>query len=148
MQPRKHLLVIGAIALGGGLGALSRFAIGGWVTTWAGVAFPWATFSINVLGSLLLGLLLAVLPRPADAPALHGFLTVGFCGGFTTFSTFDYEILALLLAGTVLPAIIYAAISAGACLAGLSAGLWLGHARQRLRGPPDQELPPGSELSA
>jgi fluoride exporter len=112
------------IAIGGGLGALVRFAVGGWVTTWAGVGYPWGTFAVNVVGSTLLGWLMSPdvrLPRRELRPLL----TTGFCGGFTTFSTFDYEVLVLIREGRGVLAVTYAAASVLLCLAGVAAGLAL-----------------------
>jgi fluoride exporter len=113
------------IAVGGGLGALARFAAGAWMSTWAGTAFPWPTFAINVLGSALLGFLNGSLPRLTVSPDTRGLLTIGLCGGFTTFSTFDLETLRLLEHGRHLAAAAYSAGSVTACLVGVFAGLRL-----------------------
>lgn len=113
------------IGLGGALGGMARFALGGWVTTWAWAGFPWATFFINVSGSFLLGFLQRALPPVTTSPAFRGFLTIGLCGGFTTFSTFDLETFALLeesryaLAGT------YWLGSAATCMIGVAGGMLL-----------------------
>jgi fluoride exporter len=112
------------ICLGGGLGALGRFALGGWVTTWAGVGFPWGTFAINVLGSALLGFLNRALP-PSTSSHTRAFFTIGLCGGFTTFSTFDYETLVLLQQGRYLLAAVYSTSSVLTCVGGVVGGLWL-----------------------
>lgn len=115
------------IALGGALGALARFAIGGWVTAWAGAGlFPWGTFAINVAGSLLLGIVLQALPAPAVSPDLRALLAVGFCGSFTTFSTFGYETVLLLGSGGYTLAATYVCGSVLLSLAGVGAGIWLG----------------------
>ncbi|CAN5861843.1 fluoride efflux transporter CrcB [soil metagenome] len=114
------------VALGGALGALARFAIGGWVTTWAGPGFPWGTFVINVSGSLLLGFLMRVLPSPAASSEARALLTVGLCGGFTTFSTFDFETLVLLQERLYGLAALYSLGSVLTCLAGVFAGMSLG----------------------
>jgi fluoride exporter len=111
------------VGMGGAVGALSRFAIGGWVTTFAGAAFPWGTFAVNVLGSAALGALNRGLPA-ATSPYLRAFLTVGLCGGFTTFSTFDLEVFALIGADRLLPAAVYAAASATCCIVGVYGGRW------------------------
>lgn len=84
------------VFLGAGLGGLARYALGGWVQQAAGAAFPWGTFIINVTGSLLLGFLVAFLEGIAASPTWRLFLTIGFCGGYTTFSTFSYESMRLL----------------------------------------------------
>jgi fluoride exporter len=111
------------IAIGGGAGALARFAISGWVTTWAGVGFPWGTFAVNLAGSAVLGLLLGRLAQRRLSPQLRAGLTIGFCGGFTTFSTFDYEAYVLLEQGEYGTTVLYFAASVLACVAGVALGL-------------------------
>lgn len=114
------------VALGGAAGALARFAVGGWVTAWAGANFPWATLLINGSGSLLLGLVLARFSElPADL-GIRAFLAVGFCGAFTTFSAFGYEAVSLLQRGSHATAFAYVAASVLFSLAAVFAGLWLG----------------------
>lgn len=87
------------IALGGALGALSRWVVGGWVQTAAGSGFPMGTLVINVTGSFLLAFLVAFLEGVAAPPAWRSFLAVGFCGAYTTFSTFSYESVRLIQDG-------------------------------------------------
>ena len=111
-----------AVAAGGAAGALARFAVSGWTTTWAAAPFPWGTFAVNALGSLALGVLTGALLRRDAPPALRGFLLTGLCGGFTTFSTFDYEVLAMLQRGTYGTAAAYALGSVAVCVA----GVWVG----------------------
>ena len=122
-----------AIALGGALGTLARYLLG---AALAGVVpgFPAATLGINVAGSFLLGLLMAgVAARPDLSPALRAALTVGFCGGFTTFSTFSAETVALLERGALGRASLYVAasvtLSVAAAFAGLAVGRSAGVAR-------------------
>jgi fluoride exporter len=110
------------IGIGGGIGALARFALGGWVTTWAGVGFPWGTFAVNVLGSAVLGLLNGVFPRLTPSVHWRAFLTVGLCGGFTTFSTFDYEMLVLLQQEQFLLAALYSGSTVLTCIGGVVGG--------------------------
>ncbi|HEY0022786.1 MAG TPA: CrcB family protein [Longimicrobium sp.] len=80
------------VALGGAAGAVARYGAGRWVGVPAGAGFPWATFGVNVAGSLLLGIVVALVPPDDPRRAL---LAVGFCGGLTTFSTFGYETMVL-----------------------------------------------------
>jgi fluoride exporter len=123
--------VLGAwIAAGGAAGAAARFMIGGWVTTWAHAGFPWATFAINVSGSLLLGYMHRALPAFTSAPHVRAAISVGLCGGFTTFSTFDYEMLRLLQDRAWGTAGAYAVSSVVLCVAGVFAGMALGSRRQ------------------
>jgi CrcB protein len=88
-----------AVAVGGVLGSLARWAVGLALPTPTG-AFPWATFGINVLGSLLMGVLVVVVTEVRDAhPLVRPFLGVGVLGGFTTFSTFATDAQSLLAGG-------------------------------------------------
>lgn len=83
-----------AVFVGGGAGAVARFAVGRAIEPLLlGVGFPWHTFAINVAGSALLGVLVALC---RDRPTMLLFLGTGVCGGFTTFSTFSVETVRLL----------------------------------------------------
>lgn len=104
-------------AFGGGIGCACRVFIGDFFAKSS--SFPWATFGINVAGSLLLGFLFIV---AKDRPTILALLGAGFCGGFTTFSTFSLETLAMLQSGRWIEAAAYAQ---GSVLAGLL-GAWLG----------------------
>lgn len=85
------------IAIGSALGGVSRYLVGGLVQRATGAGFPTGTLLVNVTGSFLLGLFLRYgLETPTLTPELRAFLTIGFCGGYTTFSTFSYEAVALL----------------------------------------------------
>ena len=115
-----------AIAVGGAVGSVARYLVGS-ALAGATPGFPGATLGINVGGSFLLGLLLALFAqRPELAPAMRAALTVGFCGGFTTFSAFSAETVALLERGAVGRAALYAVASVtlavGAAFVGLAAG--------------------------
>lgn len=114
------------VAAGGAAGAVLRFALSGWVGTWAWGGFPWGTFAVNVIGSTLLGLVDRAAPGLGVAPRVRSFLTIGFCGGFTTFSTFDFEVLALLRSGSYLTAGLYATASVATCVLGVAGGMRLG----------------------
>jgi len=116
-----------AIALGGAAGSVARYLLG---TALAGVVsgFPLATLVINVTGSFLLGLLFASLTDPAASPAVRAALTTGFCGGYTTFSTFSYETVALVERGAGARALLYVAGSVTLSLAATVAGIALARA--------------------
>lgn len=86
------------------------------------LGFPLGTLAVNLLGSLLIGLWLALF----DRPAWLWLLATGFCGGFTTFSTFSADTVGLLRAGSCGAAALYAASSLLLCTAGTAAGLWMG----------------------
>ena len=81
----------------GGLGCVARYMISGWVYNLAGRSLPYGTLAVNVIGSLLLGVIMeGSLRSTLLSPDLRIGLTVGFMGGFTTFSTFSYETVRLL----------------------------------------------------
>ncbi len=80
------------VAVGGALGSALRFACSKWLN---GAAFPYGTFAVNIVGSFLIGLFLALLANEAGE-SKRLLLITGFCGGFTTFSAFSLEGLQLL----------------------------------------------------
>ena len=89
----KDLLLVG---LGSGLGGMCRYLVSQLLATTQN-GFPWGTFTVNIVGSLLIGLLWGLSSRfPSLSPVLTLLFMVGFCGGFTTFSTFSREGLSLL----------------------------------------------------
>jgi CrcB protein len=84
------------ILLGGGIGSLARFAVATAITKRMGAGFPLGTIFINVTGSFLTGLLMTLLAERFNPPAnVRLLLVVGFLGGYTTFSAFEWETLAL-----------------------------------------------------
>lgn len=100
-----------AIGLGAFAGAISRYGISSWIGGTAGAGFPWGTFLINVTGSFLLGLLMRLMSGEGREGDLRAMLTTGFCGGYTTFSAFSYEVVLLLQNGHRSTAITYALAS-------------------------------------
>lgn len=124
MNPFAWPLLV-AIAGGGAAGTVLRYLIGQWVPRAAG-GFPVATWGINVLGSFLIAVLARLLSTPDSSPVLRAALTVGLCGGFTTYSTFSAETIALLQEGRPARAALYVLASlccgALAVMAGLSVG--------------------------
>jgi CrcB protein len=118
-----------AVALGGLLGSVARFWLSGAVQRVNGSDFPVGTLAVNILGSFAIGLVMALsLERGTPGPTARLFLTVGFCGGFTTMSTFSYETLALLRDGQTAFALANIALSMVASLA----AAWLGYALGRV----------------
>jgi CrcB protein len=100
------------IAFGSALGGVTRYLFGGAVQRLAGATFPIGTLAVNVTGSFLLG---AILRIAVDTPGLsaegRALLTAGFCGGYTTFSTFSYETVALFDEGEWTRAGVYLSLS-------------------------------------
>lgn len=115
------------IGIGGFFGAVVRYGIHTWLATRWGTAFPYGTLFVNVSGSFVLCLIIAILSRSFDmAPTLRLALTVGFLGSYTTFSTFSADALLLLENGYTLRGLAYVAGSVlGGGLMG-AAGLLLG----------------------
>ncbi len=103
-----------AIAAGGTLGCWARYAMTNLVQSVFGREFPYATLSINVLGSFLMGFLFfATLERMTMPPALRTGILTGVLGGFTTFSTFSMEALLLVEQGEPMRAFLYVGLSVG-----------------------------------
>lgn len=100
---RTHGGVLAVIALGGGVGAVSRYGVSLLLPTAPG-HFPWGTFLINVLGCFLIG---GLMVRWGQRPLLRPFLGVGILGGFTTFSTYAVETHALMTPGDMPLAMAY-----------------------------------------
>jgi fluoride exporter len=135
MSPASQLVSSAYVALGGAIGALLRYQTGRWMTHWLGpntvTAFPWATLTVNVAGSLAMGMLAGYLARHGQGgEQWRLFLGVGVLGGFTTFSAFSLEMMLLIERGQAAQGLIYAAVSV---LAGLTA-LYLGLILMRLAG--------------
>jgi len=115
--------VVVSVAVGGAFGAISRYGLDRVIEQRTESSFPWSTFVINVSGCLLVGFLIAAIVDRRSAPEwLRAGLVVGFCGGYTTFSTFGQETLDLIEAREGVGAVLYAtgsvAIGVLAVLAG------------------------------
>lgn len=112
-----------SVALGGALGCLARFAFAGFLQQRAGADFPVGTLVINVTGSFLLGFLMRyALQSAAISQELRAALTTGFCGGYTTFSTFSYETAMLMEDGEYGRAALYIGSSVVIALLGTFLG--------------------------
>lgn len=92
-------MIILLIAVGGAIGALARYGVSTWAFNQWGAAFPFGTFIINVAGSVLLGMIMQLAEGAAITAETRALLAVGFCGAFTTFSTFSYETVRLMQEG-------------------------------------------------
>jgi CrcB protein len=111
------------VALGGAVGSVARYGVGVALARWLGLAFPWGTLAVNVIGGLAMGLLAArVAPDNESARLLIG---TGLLGGFTTFSAFSLETVRLMEQQPGLAALYALAslvLSVGACWMGLELG--------------------------
>jgi CrcB protein len=115
------------IAVGSAVGGVTRYLLGGLVQRGTSGTFPIGTLVINVTGSFLLGLLYRyATDSAAISPELRAMLTIGFCGGYTTFSTFSYETVRLLEDGEMGRALTYillsVLLSVGGAMLGIAAG--------------------------
>ena len=120
MRPMNNVL---AIAVGGAFGSVMRYLSSTWTYTRLGSDFPYGTLLVNVVGSLLMGLLYTLLiERSALDPVWRAGLLVGVLGGFTTFSAFSMETMNLIAGGEVGKAAVNVILSVGLCLA----ATWLG----------------------
>ena len=118
MEIIRNILAVGA---GSFIGGVARYLVS-LAMKGIGKGFPWATLTVNLLGCLLIGLLWGLLSRNATESTSWGlFLSVGLCGGFTTFSTFSKEALTMLQAGQIGGFATYVVVSvlAGIALAAL-----------------------------
>lgn len=90
------MLAVLLVALGGAVGSAARYLAATAVQTRAGFGFPLGTFVVNIVGSFLIGMVLGLFEAGNLSPQARLLIAVGFLGGFTTFSTFSYESLALI----------------------------------------------------
>src|SRR5882724_6893278 len=111
------------IAVGGAAGSLLRYLIGGAVQRMSASGFPVGTMFVNVSGCFLIGILVRQFMNMQLTPELRALLIVGFCGGFTTFSTFSAETLGLIEGGEYARATGYVVLSVGLCLLATLAGM-------------------------
>ena len=110
------------VFLGGGVGSVLRYLVGLWIGS---AAFPWATFAVNAVGSLAIGLFGGWASRFGWSDEMRLLLTTGLCGGFTTFSTFSKDSLALIEGGSYGLFALYAAGSVALGIAATALGFWL-----------------------
>ena len=116
----RELMTVG---FGGAAGSIVRYLLSGGIL--AGqtlLGFPAGTFTVNAAGSLLIGILL----EASVSETLGWLLIVGFCGGFTTFSTFSADTVRLLRAGCYNAAAVYVALSVAVCIVFAALGMWVG----------------------
>ena len=114
------------VAVGSAIGGVSRYLLGGLIQRLLDTTFPAGTLLINISGSFLLGAILRyAIETPTLSPEVRAFLTIGFCGGYTTFSTFSYETVALLDDGEWTRAGLYVGASVLLSLLGVFLGFAL-----------------------
>lgn len=123
------------VGLGSALGGMARYLVSGVVARAIGETFPFGTLAVNVLGSLVIGLFVAVTGpdgRLLVDPSIRQFVTLGLCGGFTTFSSFSLQTLVLLQEGEWWLASLNVLGSVIGCLAAVWLGWQLGQGLNRL----------------
>jgi len=115
-----------AIAAGGALGAVLRYWVSSGVYLLLGRGFPYGTLAVNVLGSLLMGMLyVLMIDRLATGSEWRAFLLIGLLGAFTTFSTFSIETLTLMQDGMYMRALLNILLSVLACIGAAFLGMAL-----------------------
>ncbi|PTW61546.1 camphor resistance protein CrcB [Breoghania corrubedonensis] len=119
----KHLLLV---ALGGGIGAAGRHLVGLYMMRQFGTGFPYGTLTVNVLGSFIMGLLIAILSRmDGSFQNVRLLVATGMLGGFTTFSSFSLDFATIWERGHMELALGYMLITVVASIGALFAALWL-----------------------
>ena len=115
-----------AVAVGGAFGAVARYAISTWIFDSTSHKFPYATLSVNVLGSFVMGIFFVlILEKGLLPPEWRGVLMIGFLGAFTTFSTFSLDALGLWQNGHLFLALVYALGTVVLCLAAITVAVRL-----------------------
>lgn len=125
----KGLTPVLLVALGGALGALARFGLASAFARRVGPGFPWATLLTNVSGCALIGFALAALNGRWSGVVSPGWMylvPVGFVGAYTTFSTYEFELLRLVEAGAWARCGVYFVLSNAVGFAAVAAGVWVG----------------------
>jgi CrcB protein len=114
-----------AVAIGGAIGAMLRFYLGGTALSRTAAPFPMATFIINVTGSFILGFFLTLVAEKVDlSPHVRLAVAVGFVGAYTTFSTFEYETARLMEEGDLMHAFLNVILSVVIGFAAVWAGIF------------------------
>ena len=114
----RSVLRIFWICLGGAAGTAARYLMTGWLSRALGAGFPYGTLAVNVLGSFLLGVIMQAAPQTESfPPTLRLALTTGVLGGFTTYSSFNYETLRLFQENAWLLGFVNLGVTVFACLA-------------------------------
>lgn len=112
-----------AIFIGGGLGSVTRYLLGNWVSRLFTNPFPFGTLTVNLTACFLAGLLAGFVSKD---DAMKSFLVIGFCGGFSTFSAFTLDSAKLFNSGLPGQMLLYIALSLIGCVAATFVGAWMG----------------------
>ncbi|WP_457300605.1 fluoride efflux transporter CrcB [Phyllobacterium sp. P5_D12] len=114
------------VASGGAIGSVARYLVGVGMARAFGVAFPYGTLAVNVIGGFLMGLFIELLARRFEgSPELRLFIAIGILGGFTTFSSFSLDVVVLWQRGELAIALFYMLASVILSIGALFFGLWL-----------------------
>ena len=106
-----------AIFIGGGLGSIARFSLSRYIHTFTTSTFPFGTLAVNVISSIILGSFLGLANEKMLASSNIKLLVIaGFCGGFSTFSTFSFETIELIRSGNMIYAIANILVSVALCV--------------------------------
>ncbi len=119
----RNILLVG---LGGSIGSILRYLCQRFFNESNFHTFPWATFLVNIIGCLIIGIIFAAMERSMISQPIRLLLATGFCGGFTTFSAFALENVLLMKAGETTTWVVYTIISVVVGIASVFAGIALG----------------------
>lgn len=115
------------IFIGGGLGSVVRYLLNRWVTALHQINFPFGTLAVNVVACFVLGLVIGLADHKQYlSQDMRLFWAIGFCGGFSTFSTFSGETLALFQQPAVMAGLVYIVSSVALCLGAIVLGIAIG----------------------
>lgn len=113
------------IFIGGGLGSLARYGLGKLVQHQFISNFPYGTLAVNISASLVLGAFVGLELSKNLSPSFRAFIAIGFCGGFSTFSTFANDTLQLIQANRYTEAMINVLLNVSLCVIATFAGIWI-----------------------
>ena len=115
-----------AVAVGGAIGAVGRYLVSGIVIQQMGTQFPWSTLTVNIVGSLLMGILAETVKLTwSPTPEIKAMLTVGILGAFTTFSAFSLDVVGLFERGEFVALVCYIFLSFISCVFALVFGVFV-----------------------
>ena len=115
-----------AVAIGGALGSIARYALSTYIFDISSHKCPYATLIVKVLGTFVMGILFVVIVERSAMPAeMRSLLMIGFVGAFTTFSTFSLDALGLWQNGHIFMSLVYMLATIILCLIAISSAIWL-----------------------